>query len=55
MEVITNSYLHICWKMGMPMIDLFASRLSNQIAKYFAWKPDPHSLATDAMKQEWNQ
>ena len=41
--------------MGMSLIDLFASRLSNQIAKYFAWKPDRHSLATDAMQQEWNQ
>ena len=48
-------FQHICQKMGMPVIDLFASRLSNQIAKYFAWKPDPHSLTTDAMQQEWNQ
>ena len=37
------------------MIDLFASRLSNQIAKYFAWKSEPHSLAADAVQQEWNQ
>ena len=41
--------------MRMPLIDLFASRLSDQIAKYFAWIPDPHSLATNAMQQEWNQ
>ena len=41
--------------MGIPVIDLFASRLSNQIAKDFAWKPDPHSLATNAMEKEpWN-
>lgn len=37
------------------MIDLLTSRLSNEIAKYFAWKPGPDSLATDAMQQEWNQ
>ena len=37
------------------MIDLFDSRLSSQIAKYFAWKPNPHSLATYAMQQQWNQ
>ena len=37
------------------MIDLLTSRLSNEIAKYFAWKPGSHSLATDAMQQEWNQ
>ena len=41
--------------MGMPVIDLFASRLCNQRGKCFASKPDPHSLATDAMQQEWNQ
>ena len=40
--------------MGMPVIDLFTSMLSNQIEKYFSWKPNPHSLATDAMQQEWN-
>ena len=41
--------------MEMAVIDLFASRLSNQIGKYFAWKPDPYSLVTHAMQQEWNQ
>ena len=41
--------------MVMSAIDLFASRFSNQIAKCFTWKPDPHSLATEAMQQEWNQ
>ena len=43
-------FQHICQKMGIPVVDLFASRLSNEIAKYFAWKPDPHSLATDTMQ-----
>ena len=41
--------------MGMSVIDLFVSRLSNQIAKYFASKPDPYSLSADAIQQEWNQ
>ena len=41
--------------MGIPVIDLFASRLSNEIAKYFAWQPDPHSLATDTIQHEWDQ
>ena len=42
-------FQYICQNLGIPVIDLFASRLFNQIAKYFAWKPDPHSLGTDAM------
>ena len=24
-------------------------------SRQIAWKPDPHSLAADAMQQEWNQ
>ena len=48
-------FQHICQKMGIPVIDLFASRLSNEIAKYFAWQPDPHSLATDTIQHEWDQ
>ena len=48
-------FQHICQKMGIPVIDLFASRLSNETAKYFAWQPDPHSLATDTMQHKWDQ
>ena len=45
----------ICLKLGNPSIDLFASRLCHQIPQYMAWKPDPHSLKTDAMSQTWSQ
>ena len=48
-------FQHIFQKMGIPVIDLFASTLSNQIVKHFAWKPDPHSLSSDTMQQKWNQ
>ena len=51
MKVIPNNIPTL----EMPMIHLFASRLSNQIAKYFAWKQYQHSLAMDAIQQEWNQ
>ena len=33
-------------------IDLFASRLSNQLPSYYSWKPDPKSLETDALQQK---
>ena len=33
----------------------FASTLSNQIVKHFAWKSDPQSLSANAMQQKWNQ
>ena len=43
----------VCQIRGFPEIDLFASRLSHQIPTYVAWKPDPHSHATDAFQQNW--
>ena len=36
-----------------PEIDLFASRLSNQLPSYYSWKSDPSSLGTDALQQKW--
>ena len=32
-------------------MDLFASRLSAQLLRYIAWKPDPYNQGTDAMQQ----
>ena len=34
-------------------MDLFASRVSNQLKNYMSWKPDPLSSATDAFTQNW--
>ena len=38
----------ICKKFGVPKIDCFASRINNQLANYFSWKPDPHAELIDA-------
>ena len=38
---------------GTPEIDLFASRACHQLHAYMAWRPDPHSQATDALQQKW--
>jgi len=46
-------FMNLCKIVGSPIIDLFASRLSNQIPVYFSWKPDPYCLGVDAMQQEW--
>ena len=44
----------ICQILGKkPEIDLFASRLSNQLPSYYSWKPDQDSLGTDALQQKW--
>ena len=43
----------ICEILGHPDIDLFASRLNNQIDKYVSWGPDPSSFHVDAFSMEW--
>ena len=40
---------------GSLEVDLFASRLSNQLPRYFSWRPDPLAEATDAFSQQWQQ
>ena len=33
-------------------IDLFATRLTNQLKSYVSWRPDPHAVATDAFSSQ---
>ena len=40
-------------KLGIPEIDLFASRLNSQLSVYCSWKPDPGAKAIDAMTIDW--
>ena len=46
-------FQRVCRVLGSPDIDLFASRISHQVPAYMAWKPDPGSIATDALQQSW--
>ena len=46
-------FQRLCHIIGTPWIDLFASLLSHQVKRYFAWKPDPYCLAVDALQQPW--
>ena len=36
-------------------IDLFATRLTNQLKSYVSWRPDPHAVATGAFSIDWSQ
>ena len=38
---------------GLHDVDLFATRLSNKVRKYYSWFPDPYALATDALRHSW--
>jgi len=42
-------------KMGPLEVDMFASRLTHQLPRYFSWRPDPAAEATDAFIQDWSQ
>jgi len=41
-------------KWGMPVIDMFASRLNYQIDKYVSWGPDPKAFQIDAFSLNWS-
>ena len=37
-----------------PMeVNLFASRLTRQLPRFYSWRPDPEAEATDAFMQNW--
>ena len=40
---------------GPLEVDLFASRLSTQLPRFYSWRPDPHSEAVDAFSQDWGK
>ena len=39
--------------MGPLEVDLFASRLTKQLPRFYSWRPDPEAEATDAFMQDW--
>ena len=40
--------------LGKPEIDLFASRLNNQLNQYVSWHPDPGAAFIDAFNLNWH-
>ena len=42
-------------QLGPCQVDLFASRLTRQLPRYFSWRIDPQAEAVDAFKQDWSQ
>ena len=38
---------------GPMLVDLFATRISKQLPRYFSWKPDSQAEAIDAFSQVW--
>ena len=40
---------------GPLQVDLFASRITKQLPRFFSWTPDPLAEAVDAFKQTWTE
>lgn len=40
---------------GRPSIDLFATRLNNQVPQYVSLRPDPYAVAINALSINWGQ
>ena len=47
-------FQRIIQRLGVPNIDLFASRLNAQVETFVSWKPDPQSLHIDAFSISWS-
>ena len=39
--------------LGPLEVDLFASRLSTQLPRFFSWRPDPMAEVTDTFNRQW--
>ena len=48
-----NMFKQLIQIMGVPKVDLFASRLNNQLPNYVSWLPDPGAIAVDAFSLDW--
>ena len=41
--------------LGPCSVDLFATRLNNQLERYVSWRPDPFAIATDTFTIPWQE
>ena len=48
-------FQRLCKRLGFPKINLFASRVSKQLKKYYSWKTDPFSVGRDAFQANWSR
>ena len=42
-----NLFKQITKHLGLPVVDLFASRVNHQIPEFVSWRPEPGAIATD--------
>ena len=54
-KLAPSVFQKFCVKMGKPLMDLLASRVSHQLPTYVAWRRDPYSVATNAFSTTLNK
>ena len=52
-----NSFLWCCQQLGVPQVDLFATRFNRKIPRYVSPCPDPEAVGWDSLERvtNWNQ
>ena len=49
-----NLFKQITKRLGLPVVDLFASRVNHQTPEFVSWRPEPLAIATDAFNIPWD-
>lgn len=50
----SSVFKEITERFFLPEIDLFASRLNHQIARFVSWKPEPSAFGVNAFNCDWS-
>lgn len=51
----SRHFNRICQRLGVPSVDLFATRLNAKCEKFVSWQPDPEAWKFDAFSFHWGQ
>ena len=49
-----NLFKQVTKHLGLPVVDLFASRVNHQIPEFVSWRPEPGTIATNAFNIPWD-
>ena len=49
-----NLFKQVTKHLGLPVVDLFASRVNHQMPEFVSWRPEPGAIATDAFNIRWD-
>lgn len=53
-ELSDSAYQSIIHTLGIPNVDLFASRTNAKCSQYISWQPDPEAMLVDAFTVSWH-